>query len=82
MCTEAIVDGKTVSNQGELAEALGGVERLAYLPDYLDGARDLKVCLCPIDFDAIAKATDMDILWHDWSGDWMGEVELTSKKAL
>ena len=79
MCTEAIVNGKRVETQGELSAVLGGVDKLQYLPDYLDSGRNLDVCLCPIDFSAIAKTNGMNILWHDWSGDWQGEVELTSQ---
>lgn len=58
MCLEICVLGEWCETQGQLAEALGvGWQSLPLAKDYVDSARDDRVCLCPIDVcEAVSSA--------------------------
>ena len=66
MCTDVVVHSEPTvycSNQGELAEALGG--DLVHDSGYADNAYQPDMCLCPIDLEATAQKHGYTPSWYD-----------------
>jgi len=53
MCHEFIINEKQIENLGELAQALGGKNKVPLFDQAIEF--DEKCCLCPVDVKKVAK---------------------------
>lgn len=67
MCNTVIKDGHTYSTPGELAELLGGMDKLVWQEtnpfrrwDEAKDWRDPDLCLCPVDLKATLRASGLN----------------------
>ena len=84
MCTEAIVNGKYVESQGQLAYALGCTVADLVISELYINSRDAEsgraegACLCPIDCEGTANKLGFEFTQHGWDAQFSGEVEFTT----